>query len=209
MPSEYLWASPAGAYRVPDDFKTKFLAEFPEYRIRWSLKRGQWQIEQAAGRGALPPHRIDDSADDSLIRARDGYWLVMEFHPGSRMGCKALASRYPRQECGTTLPVHLRKSQEVICETCRRAGRDGRAQAAHWPFDEVLLDHLRFGDPLRGGTTRQKNASDAANRALEIEAARKASDAITSIDAVDHRWITGIASSSGLRRRTIDTRDLE
>lgn len=205
--TEYLWKSPGGQYVVPDEWRQRFLAEFPDYRVRWSLKKGCWQLEQQCGRGALPPLRIDE-ADDSLVRARDGYWLVMEFSPGDRMPCPGVIQNNPRQVCGWPMKVAMRESRESTCSVCRSKGRDGRTMAAHWPFDELLLEHLRFTDPLKGGTIRQRLKADARNAAMLKEAERQQSDFNTSLDYVDYRWISGIASSTGRQRNTINPKDL-
>ena len=196
---DYCWSSPGGLYVVPDEWRQRFLAEFPDYRVRWSLSSHNWQLEQQCGRGALAPFRIDP-ADDSLIRARDGYWQVMTFQPGDRMACPAVITRNPLQRCGWTMSVPHRKSAEATCANCRKQRRDGRVFAAYWPFDELLLDHLRYTDPLRDGTRRQRVASDARNQQLMTP---KPVDA--GIDAVDHRWATGIPSAGFTRRQIDDT----
>lgn len=196
----FLWTSPGGVYTVPDSWREAFLSEFPDYRVRWSLAKGSWHVEQRCGRGALPPFRIDPF-DDSLIRARDGYWLVMEFQPGNRMPCPAITTRYPLQRCGWTLSIERGRSKEAVCAWCRRQGRDGRTMAAYWPFDETLLEHLRYSDPLRGGISRQRADADARNQAMLAEAERKRRDACTSIDAVDYRWLSGIGASGATRRQ--------
>lgn len=198
--TEYLWASPGGAYRVPDAFRERFLAEFPGYRIRWSLKDQRWLIEQQCGRGALPPLRIDPH-DDSLIRARDGYWLVMAFQPGDRMACPAVVTQFPRQTCDAPVRVPTRRSAEATCPNCRRNGRDGRTMAAYWPFDECLIERLRETDPLRGGIQRARAEADTHNREKLRREAQQAREAVTSLDAVDYRWLAGIPSSSGRRRQ--------
>lgn len=173
-------------YSVPSGFAARFLAEFPDYRIRWSLRRAAWQIEQRCGRGALPPFRIAEE-DDTLIRARDGYWLVMEIQAGDRMPCKGLVDAHTNQRCGLTLSVPTRKTAEVVCQACKRKGRDGRQMACYWPLDECLLEYLRLGDPLRGGTSRLKRLSDQANHARMAAADRKASNEVqaATIDAYD------------------------
>ena len=200
--TDYLWASPGGFYRVPDEWRARFEAEFPEYRIRWSLRRGSWQIEQRAGRGALPPLRIDPH-DDSLIRAADGYWLVMEFQPGDRMPCPGILSIRPRRTCGAIVKVPYRESREAVCPECRKRDRDGKNIAAYWPFDEILLEHLRYSDPLRGGIQRQRQKAEARNAAILREADRRQSDAATSLDYVDMRWLADIPTS-GMTRRMVD-----
>lgn len=200
--ADYEWTSPGGLYVVPDSWRQQFLSEFPDYRVRWSLQKDCWQIEQRVGRGALPAMRIDPT-DDSLIRARDGYWLVMEFQPGDRMACPAITERFPLQRCGGTMKVSHREARETICRYCRLKGRDGRTMASYWPFGEALLEHLRWSDPLRGGTTRQREETDVRNKALMREAERRQADAMTSLDYVDYRWLTGIPTA-GHSRRQID-----
>ena len=200
MASEYVWASPGGLYVVPDIFRQRLQSEFPGYRVRWSLKESCWQIEQPVGGGALPPLRIDP-ADDSLIRARDGYWLVMKFQPGDRMACPQLIQKEPRQECSYSIRVPHRRAAEVACPICRAKGRDGRTIAAYWPFDETLLEQLRLSDPLRGGIQRQSRSAEANNAAIIKAGENKAADAMTSLDQVDYRWLSGIGSSTGKRRQ--------
>ena len=212
--TEYLWASPGGAYTVPDRWRQQFLSEFPDYRVRWSLQEQCWHLEQAYGRGALPPTRIDPF-HDSLIRARDGYWLVMKIQPGNRMACPGVVSLHPRQLCGTTMRVPSRTAGEVVCANCRAHGRDGRTIAAYWPFDETLLDALRQTNPLTRGVvkhngktqTRAAYEADQANARMDAEKDRKLKDTTTSLDAVDYRWIADIASSTGRQRRYINDHD--
>lgn len=199
MTAEYLWSSPGGAYHVPDQWRREFAAEFTGYRVRWSLKDAAWQIEQPAGRGALPPFRLDPH-DDSLIRAADGFWLVMTTSPGDRMACPTVVTPFPRQVCGTILKVPFRRSGEVTCPTCRGAHRDGRIIAGFWPFDGALLDRLRRSDPLRDGTRRTSSDADAFNAALLARAEAKRRDAITSLDSVDYRWLTNIPTAGATRR---------
>lgn len=200
--TEYLWTSPGGLYKVPDEWRTRFQEEFPDYRVRWSLRRSQWQIEQRAGRGALPPLRVD-AHDDSLIRAADGYWLVMEFQPGDRMACPGVLSIQPREECGALVKVPHRQSKEAICPQCRKMGRDGKNIAAYWPFDEVLLDHLRYSDPLRGGIVRQRKAAEVKNAKILADADAREKDVAHSLDYVDMRWLADIPTS-GITRRKVD-----
>lgn len=211
--TEYLWQSPGGVYVVPDEWRRQFLAEFPDYRVRWSLKKGCWQLEQSYGRGALPPVRLDE-ADDTLVRARDGYWLVMEFSPGDRMPCPASItheSSGERQRCNHTLKVPMRKGAEIRCPNCRAHGRDGRTMASYWPFDELLMEHLRRTNPLTHGTvrvaghtrTRAAYEADRANDLMLREAEKAQAAAVSSLDYVDYRWLAGIPTA-GATRRQID-----
>lgn len=206
--TEYVWTSPGGVYTVPADWRAAFLAEFPDYRIRWSLKTRSWHLEQRCGSNTLAPFRIDPF-DDSLIRAADGYWLVMVLQPGNRMPCPSIVARHPRQLCGWTVSVPTRVTAEAICTNCRSHGRDGRFMAAYYPFDETLLDWMRQTNPLNHGVQKIDGKTrvmasveaDRRNQRALKEGDRKQSDAITSIDSVDYRWITGIGSSGATRRR--------
>jgi hypothetical protein len=210
--TEYLWKSPGGTYTVPDEWRQKFLKEFPEYRVRWSLAERCWHLEQAYGRGALPPLRIDE-ADDSLVRSRDGYWLVMKIQPGDRMACPGVIQKVPRQLCENTIQVPSRRTGEAVCGNCRQKGRDGRTIAGFWPFDETLLDELRRTNPLTHGIvkkdgktqTRAAWEADQANARMLQERDRIMHDGVTSIDQVDHRWLTGIPSAGFSRRKIDDT----
>ena len=212
MATEYVWASPGGAYTVPDAWRRRFLREFPDYRVRWSLQEGCWHLEQWYGRGALPSTHIDPH-NDANIRAYDGYWLVMKIQPGTRMACPGIISKHPRQVCGNTITVPTRHLGEAVCANCRTHGRDGRVVACFWPFDETLLDELRRTNPLTRGIikrdgkvqTRAAWEADRANTARERAAHNREADAMTSIDAVDYRWLSGIAASGATRRRVDDT----
>lgn len=204
--TEFVWTSPGGTYQVPLGFKSRFLAEFPSYRIRWSLKDSKWMIEQKYS-NPLPPTRAFDPFDDHTIRANDGYWLVLSFQPGTRMACPL---------CGLDVPVPMMKTAETSCVFCRTKGLDGRILAGYWPMDERLIDMLKSTDPLRGGIQkdsrgkyRVKASMDAeqANERREREAARRTSDAVTALDAVDYRWISGIPTA-GATRRQLNEKDL-
>lgn len=203
--TEYVWTSPGGAYVVPLGFRNRFLNEFPTYRIRWSLRESKWLIEQQYG-NPLPPTRPHDPFDDHTIRANDGYWLVMSFRPGTRMACPL---------CGLTIPVPMMKTAETSCMFCRAKGLDGRHLAGYWPFDERLIDCLRSTDPRHRGVmkdargqlrVRASMEAERANDRRELVMQRATSDAVSSIDAVDYRWISGIPSA-GATRRQLDSAD--
>lgn len=159
---------PGPIYSVGSDFLREFRKEFPEYRIRWSLKKHCWHIEQRCGRGALSPIHVD-AMDDGLIRARDGYWLVMEIQPGDRMAC-------PR--CHSTINVPICKFGETRCTYCIVQRRDGRVTAGYMPCNSILLEHLRRTDPLRGATQRLAKEADVANQKRLDAAQRATSNAI-------------------------------
>ena len=111
------------------------------YRLRWSPRKGEWHLEQKCGRAADPPCHISEG-DDTLIRARDGYWFVLAIRPGDRMPCPG---------CGQTIKVPVLEFGEATCEWCQRHGKDGRYPAAYFPLDsDRLLEHIRRLDKIRG-----------------------------------------------------------
>lgn len=175
---------PGPTYSISDTFLREFTREFPEYRIRWSFKKRCWHIEQHCGRNVLPPFRVE-TTDDRMIRARDGFWLVMEVQPGDRMPC-------PR--CDNTLYVPIMKFGEARCENCIMHGRDGRTACGYMPFTSVMLDHLRRTDPLRGGTQRLAAEADAANQQMLKDAAKRTHDIVEAGTKDAFSRIVGIPS---------------
>ena len=126
-------------------------------RIRWSLQRHEYHIEQRVGRAVIPPLRIEEGRDD-LIRARDGYDFLMAIRPGTRMPCPT---------CHLDVSVPIMEFRETACPHCAIKGRDGRITACYFPLGERLLDELRARDPLKGGPARMRAMMDAANARLE------------------------------------------
>lgn len=160
-------------YYVVERLKSEFENRL---RIRWSFKRHEWQIEAKVAR-AVDPASFVDSADDEHIRARDGYAFVMSIRPGDRMPCP---------DCGFEISVPVLQTAEAVCSYCRLRGRDGRHRAAYYPLDsELLFEHLRRLDPIRGWRDRIARAADARNKA--ILAARER-DAMNQVEAAtkDH-----------------------
>lgn len=190
MSTEYVWASPGGLYVVPLEFKQRFLSEFPNYRIRWSLKKQNWMVEQKVDNPDLPFR--PDLFDDSMIRAKDGYWQVMAFQPGDRMSCPA---------CSFTIKVPMRESAEAVCPQCRLRGRDGRVMAAYWPFDECLIEELKATDPLTWGVGKVDGKlrvvasarADKSNAGIIKEGYRQLSDTITSSTIESYNRQVGIS----------------
>lgn len=131
-----------------------------------------------------------DPHDDSLIRARDGYWFVIAIRPGTLVTCP---------HCYRDIRITAMVFEEAACAHCKSAGRDGRIHAVYFPLGESLLEHLRKIDPERDGIQRITAEADAANDALlkarerhtsnHIEAATK--DAITSILDIKSVGYTG------------------
>lgn len=197
--TEYNWISPAGTYVVPAGFKQRFLSDFPDYRIRWSLQHSKWLVEQKYD-NPLPATKYNPF-NDEVIRERDGYWLVSAFQPGDRMACPAWVYKAGGQRCGQTLYVPTRDTIEVVCSLCRRNGRDGRTIAGYWPFDECLLEVMRRTNPLSYGTQKidgklrvvASAAADSANAAFVKEGERQLSDVVTSSTIESFNRQVGIA----------------
>jgi hypothetical protein len=168
---------------IPDSFASRLKDEFPNLRIRFSEKRQAFQIEQQIGRGCLPPIHIDPHNDD-LIRAKDGYWKVCEVRPGTTMPC---------EQCGSTLQVPPLKFKEVTCAKCVRDGFDGRVVAGYFPLSEILLEHLRFLNPLTGGIERNAEMVDRHNKQLLASRERDVQNTVESTKD-DYGFIAGIPS---------------
>lgn len=152
--------------KPPVEFVEKLEREFPGYRIRWSQATSRWNLEQKIGRAADLEQAavIDDPFDDNWIRARDGYWLIMEIAPGTTTKCP---------DCGFELKLAENRAKEVLCGYCRSRGEEG----VHWIYffhlGEVLLDHLRKTDPRRGMTKAIVQRADRINKALIADRIRK------------------------------------
>lgn len=144
-------------YSVPDDFQSQLDNAFHgRFRVRWSYKRAEFQLEQKVGTGqVLLPPPIDpdaispyyDTYSDEWIRARDGYFLVMSLRNGDRMPCPI---------CGLEVRVPIRETKESHCDYCRSHGRDGRYVAAFYPLNHLLIEKIQDLDPLNGGIGRAR-----------------------------------------------------
>src|SRR3990167_2836785 len=138
---------------VPEQFAQELDNTFHgRFRLRWSDSRSEWQLEQKVAIAKAIPPPVDDSGnwdtyDDNFIRARDGYFYVMSFTVGDRMPCPL---------CGLSVAVPIMETRESVCEHCRFQGRDGRYKAAFYPLNHVLIEHLRYIDPLTDGIERVK-----------------------------------------------------
>ena len=169
----------------PSDFLRELARDCPHLRVRWSLKRQTWQVEQQVGVAqALPPIRIDEGRDD-LIRARDGYAFVMEVAPGDRVPCP---------KCGLTVKLPHLETREVPCTYCRGKGRDATVIGGYWPLGDALLQHLRRTNPFRPSSegeavermARESDAYNANVQRLEEEAARQHGEDVL-FDALIHQ----------------------
>lgn len=156
-------------YSVPEWFQERLTRQSRgELRIRWSVRKEEWHIEQQVGRAAFAPYRLDPT-DDSLIRARDGYLYVMAIRPGDRMPCPT---------CHRSIKIKSFVCEESTCSPCQAKGHDGRVRGCYFPLGEKLLEHLRKIDPQNGAHVRLRDEVDAANERMEKAKARAHSNTI-------------------------------
>jgi hypothetical protein len=165
------------------DFARRLRDEFGgRYRMRWSVKRNEWHLEQQVGVGAAdPPFRVDEG-DDSLIRAKEGFAFVMAIRTGTRMPCPTeFGPKWDRQECGFEMKVPIMETREAVCEKCRAEGRDGRHAVAYYPLSDALIQHIRHIDFALGHNEDLKKMMDDRNQLL-MDTKRK--DTLNDIDAI-------------------------
>jgi hypothetical protein len=166
----------------------EFLARLKEvsdgrFRIRWSVARGEYHIEQKVETAADLPIRISE-IDDSLICARDGYWFVFAIRNGDRMACPA---------CGLTIKVPVMEFKEAVCDHCRTKGRDGRYPAAFWPLNDRLIEHIRMIDPFRDDSAANlAERADEHNARMQASREREAFGEVEAVTAENFNRLVGI-----------------
>lgn len=137
---------------IPHDFLSQLTREFGDrLRIRWSVAKHEFHLEQRVGRAALPPFRVDE-ADDRTIRARDGYHFVMAVKPTNYLSC---------DRCNRKCVVPELRTSEIRC-SC-----GWRAFGGYWPLGEALILHLKKIDPYRDGHKNLARESDLATERAE------------------------------------------
>jgi hypothetical protein len=156
-----------------DEFLGRLQHEFDgRFRIRWSVARGEYHVEQKVETAVDLPIRTS-AIDDDLIRARDGYWFVFAIRSGDRMACP---------QCGLTMKVPVMKFQETSCSNCRAHGRDGRYPAAFYPLNDRLIEHIRQIDPFRSDAAKNlAQRADEHNARLEAE---RVADGLAEVEAI-------------------------
>lgn len=174
---------------APVEFVKRLDREFDSrLRIRWSLKRKEWRVEQKVGRACLLPIHVSE-IDDDLICARDGYAYVLSIRPGTTMPCP---------DCGQTMDVPALHFKEVVCAWCRFKGKAAQHLAAYFPLSDLLIDHLKKISPERQSkaVTRSLDARNAAllkarEREIENEGEAAIKDQWTKIAQIPHVGYTG------------------
>ncbi len=154
---------------IPEWFRDQLDREFGgRLRIRWSVLRRAFHIEERVARPRALPFRIDE-ADDRTLRVRDGYDLFCEVARGDRLPCP---------ECGQEVKVAPLAFAEASCGRCRARNKEGRWTFGFFPLNDTLLQYLRSCDST---LTDQHGRV----RAMDEENARR--EAIKEGDLTDER----------------------
>ena len=123
------------------------------YRIRWSVGRNRWQVEEKIGR-QTPRKRRFANTDDEAIKEEQGYKLLFEVTPGDRTRCPRCAKWMK-----VTAATRPRTSK---CQACRKEWK-----FCFMPSWNDLLVHLRYIQPERGGFERVLADTDHGNAERE------------------------------------------
>src|SRR5262245_34380508 len=89
-----------------------------ELRIRWSVKRQEWHVEQRVGRASTLPHRGDPDRHRQLS---DGYAFHFAVQPALRRPCP---------DCRFPMDVGELRFIEARCGYCGYVGKSGRKTLA-------------------------------------------------------------------------------
>lgn len=166
-------------YRVPDSVTARLRREFDDrLRIRYSRKTHTFHVEGKVSRAIsdmpIPngltkakEDKLKENFYDDLIRARDGYQILMEV---------AVGHEFPCPRCGMPLKSPVMKSAEVTCLYCRnlsarlgQSKRNGLVPMSYWPLDsEAFFERLRYLDPLRSWRRTMKQLDAENDRREEV-----------------------------------------
>jgi hypothetical protein len=195
-------------YSVPESTQRRLRNEFRDrIRIRWSPRAKAFQVEGRSHRGLsdfpiptglskLQVAKLFDRHYDDLVRAKDGYQLIMEIQPGTRMAC-------PGEDCPMELRVPVNRTAEVACGYCKARKRDGRYVASYFDLQsEALIERLRYLDPERTWRVAGLKQIDTRNAALERGREQDASNFIDSVNRDEYNGIAGILSNQGTTGKT-------
>ncbi len=163
------------------EFNSRLEREFGDrYRLRWSPRREEYHLEQKVGVSeADAPLRLTEG-DDTLERARAGYFFIMAIRPGDRAPCPGV-DFWTGERCTATLRVPIKVSAEVTCEKCLERGRKGRYGMAYFPLGDDLIQWIRSIDFSLGHNKEWVGEMDAANqKLLRI----KDNDVLNEVDAI-------------------------
>jgi hypothetical protein len=190
--------------QAPESFVEKLEREFRgRLRIRWSVERREWHIEQKVARGLFPgtkpTKRGWDETVDKYVQHRDGYVFIMAVRDGDRMPCF---------RCGHELKVPYMQTTHVKCQYCTLMGRPTYNAAVYMPLGDKLIDHLKSIDPENPISEKLVERLDRENEQME---ARMMADAVRPAEAQfndDYRRVVGIPTAhlSGKTKMWIPSR---
>lgn len=175
-------------FTPPASFVEKLESTFRgRLRVRWSLKRHAWLIEQKVARGLFPGTRPTrkgwDETNDKYVQHRDGYIEIMEVRTGTLMECP---------KCGTELKVPFGTTEVIRCPYCRLRGREPHIAAVHLPLGDQLIDYLKKLDPENPISETLNEDLDRQNAALEAAREQDAVNAGVAGFEMDFRRVAGI-----------------
>jgi hypothetical protein len=189
-------------YSVPERTKRRIKDEFRDrIRIRWSDRSRTFHVEGKSHRGftdfPMPPGlngkqiaKLLDVCHDDIVRAKEGYQLIMEIQPGARMKC-------PREGCPMTLQVPINRTAEVACGYCKSLRLDGRTIATYFDLEsESLIERLRYLDPERTWRAQARKGTDERNAALTAQREQDALNHIEAVNRDEYASFAGILKSS-------------
>lgn len=161
---------------APESFVEKLESTFrSRLRVRWSVQRGAFIIEQKVRRGLFPGHKPTrkgwDETNDKYVQARDGVVEIMEVRTGTLMDCP---------KCGHQLKVPFMHSTAIRCDYCRLQGKEPAVNAVFMPLGDALIDYLKSIDPENPISESLADDVDRANCSLE---ASMENDAMNSTEA--------------------------
>ena len=101
----------------------------------------------------------------------------------------------PCPTCGLEIKVSVLEMKESVCPRCSRMGkRDGRFAVVYYPLNHILLEHLRFIDPLNGGGERVKKHITRVTRERELAKEREFANEIEASTAENFTRLFDIQS---------------
>lgn len=149
------------------------------YRLRWSVGRQRWQIEEKQERARTKTRPIS-AIDDEGIREIEGYSLVSEIAPGTRAKC---------DRCFSEMRVTEQKFKTTKCPGCGK-----EHVICYWELGEGLLEHMRKINPDSGGIDRVFTEVDAKTKTRNIGRQRDLRNTGESILKADYNFIHDIPS---------------
>lgn len=170
-------------YQAPISFLAKLETEFGgRLRIRWSVAKNEFHIEQQVGRAALLPLYIKEG-DDRMIRARDGYHFILAVKAGNHVPCRT---------CNNRCPVPELKTGEIKCSRCGYQGKRATKEfGGFWPLTDSLIEYLKKIDPYRDGHLQAVKEQDLAIERVDLSMRRNVRNHIESATYDDKYQLFG------------------